>query len=586
MRLPTMPNAVKRLHGRRIDDMSMWIAVKNGWGLLALGSGLLVAAASCSSEFHACEETRTCPPSEAGTGGTDSAGNGGSAREANGHSGESDGGATGGAPEETSGRAGEGGGPATNAGTAGEAGQAGAGGASTIVPGCKRNEDCDDGLACNGQESCSNGNCVPGAAACAGANPDPTNCDVVCTESGGNAKCTVQGQDKDHDTYLSARCTQSSKPALDCDDSAATTHPGAPELCDGVDNNCNGAIDLADGLSISGTSVQIGATTSRLRNAPNIAWAPDASAYGVAWLDGLGSGGDVWLETFDQSGAIKLAPMAVNNVKTTNSIGLGLAYSGGSFGVAWYDSSPYLNFASITNAGASKIAPTIIGSNFQILSQPQVAGATTLFPNSWAIVWGTVGSGGTAPNEVLGAVISSSGALENIQSDVILGTNAGLAATVGNYAVVADFKGTARGDLNYLTYEGTPNIALTGSSPVVGGNDTGFAIATSVSGSAPKFYAYGATGALVCGPVSFADSTFVPAAITATPTGYLVASSGAVKVVELSASCVPGTSFTVDPGPGATHVGIAGNATGYGIVWQDATSGAPKRRVFGPRFCN
>ena len=29
----------------------------------------------------------------------------------------------------------------------------------------------------------------------------------------------------------------------DCDDSNASTHPGAPEVCDGVDNNCNGLVD-------------------------------------------------------------------------------------------------------------------------------------------------------------------------------------------------------------------------------------------------------------------------------------------------------------------------------------------------------
>jgi cysteine-rich repeat protein len=34
--------------------------------------------------------------------------------------------------------------------------------------------------------------------------------------------------------------------ASDCDDSAATTHPGADELCDGIDNNCNDTLD--DGL--------------------------------------------------------------------------------------------------------------------------------------------------------------------------------------------------------------------------------------------------------------------------------------------------------------------------------------------------
>ena len=29
----------------------------------------------------------------------------------------------------------------------------------------------------------------------------------------------------------------------DCDDTHASVHPNAPEICDGLDNNCNGQID-------------------------------------------------------------------------------------------------------------------------------------------------------------------------------------------------------------------------------------------------------------------------------------------------------------------------------------------------------
>lgn len=29
----------------------------------------------------------------------------------------------------------------------------------------------------------------------------------------------------------------------DCDDAVASTYPGAPEICDGIDNNCDAAVD-------------------------------------------------------------------------------------------------------------------------------------------------------------------------------------------------------------------------------------------------------------------------------------------------------------------------------------------------------
>jgi MYXO-CTERM domain-containing protein len=48
----------------------------------------------------------------------------------------------------------------------------------------------------------------------------------------------VDGPDRDADGHPAC---------LDCDDDDATVHPGAPETCDGADNDCNGLVD--DGLA-------------------------------------------------------------------------------------------------------------------------------------------------------------------------------------------------------------------------------------------------------------------------------------------------------------------------------------------------
>jgi len=49
--------------------------------------------------------------------------------------------------------------------------------------------------------------------------------------------------DSDADGQLSAALCPGVAGADDCDDDEITTYTGAPELCDGVDNNCNGQID-------------------------------------------------------------------------------------------------------------------------------------------------------------------------------------------------------------------------------------------------------------------------------------------------------------------------------------------------------
>ncbi len=106
-------------------------------------------------------------------------------------------------------------------------------------PTCIADGDCDDGVFCNGAERCVAGACV---AAVEGPCVSHVGCVIdTCIES--TKKCTHtpdpgKAIDFDKDGYVSAECG-----GPDCDDKDPSVFPGAPELCDGKDNNCDGKID-------------------------------------------------------------------------------------------------------------------------------------------------------------------------------------------------------------------------------------------------------------------------------------------------------------------------------------------------------
>jgi Putative metal-binding motif len=190
-------------------------------------------------------------------------------RDAGGGTGGSAGGGTGG----TSGSAGTGGsatgGSSGSGGTSGSAGAAGAGGCDPA--------SCDDGITCT-VDTCGPNGCVHTAGPDTGPTACPTGqfCQVgkgcvqgqacattqQCVDAlGGDAcktniqcdpatdVCTWQVLDKDGDGHAPAICGGD-----DCDDSDPTVYPGAPEICDGKDNDCNGKIDdgknLCPGLAV------------------------------------------------------------------------------------------------------------------------------------------------------------------------------------------------------------------------------------------------------------------------------------------------------------------------------------------------
>ncbi|HTQ03574.1 MAG TPA: putative metal-binding motif-containing protein [Polyangiaceae bacterium] len=171
--------------------------------------------------------------------------------------------------------------------------------AATVAPECTRNGVCDDGIFCNGEERCEDGQCVAGEpvncddgiactadscdettwtcdhtapdadhdghadASCLDAHGRPLgdDCDdedptrypgaqEVCDPDGVDEDCdpsTVGDLDADGDGAISSACCnvtpESRQCGTDCDDSNPAIYPGAPEVCDGLDNNCDGRID-------------------------------------------------------------------------------------------------------------------------------------------------------------------------------------------------------------------------------------------------------------------------------------------------------------------------------------------------------
>jgi len=106
---------------------------------------------------------------------------------------------------------------------------------------CAADDDCDDGLVCNGTETCVTEACVVGT---------PYDCDDAdactsdaCSEAG-RGTCLHTTRDADGDGFGDATCAETGGvPATDCNDGNPAIFPGAPEECNGADDDCSGTCD-------------------------------------------------------------------------------------------------------------------------------------------------------------------------------------------------------------------------------------------------------------------------------------------------------------------------------------------------------
>jgi hypothetical protein len=115
---------------------------------------------------------------------------------------------------------------------------------------------CNDGQYCNGVETCSSSTSTPGT--CQAGTAPSCNDGAACTTdlcSNAIGACTHSAWDQDGDSYPDANCFGIGN---DCNDANPAIHPGVPDLCDGIDRNCDEIVNhglLGDGASCTTPSM-------------------------------------------------------------------------------------------------------------------------------------------------------------------------------------------------------------------------------------------------------------------------------------------------------------------------------------------
>lgn len=402
---------------------------------------------------------------------------------------------------------------------------------------------------------------------------DSVNCEARCRVTNGKASCVVQGKDADKDGYLSKACV--TNPGDDCNDANKAIHPGAAELCDRIDNDCNGSIDVNDGVKVSGTNRPIGDNV----RFPYIASAPERSVYAIAYRGKDNAG---YFETLDGTGAVKVAPKSFSADVSDLDIGWG----GNTFAVASGDSAGVLTLQTVSSDGIFGTPTTVVTPSPGTTFNPYIAHTSS----GWAVVFTardfnnvaslnakTVSDSGVVSPAGLGTKLADGAAF-----DVSL-------AALNNQLILGYVINATVTNILTPTFTTQASLGVSGAGPEIGVGSNEFAIAVkgATSSDLPQFYAFSPSGTQKCGPVKFGRSAAVNIfSVVATSKGYLIgwsSSGNRAEIQEVLSDCSLGQNFTLEESQ-SSNIEIAASSAGFAVVWT-GDEGATYR-VFGPNFCD
>ena len=158
-----------------------------------------------------------------------------------------------------------------------------------------------------------------------------------CVPETGQCEYVPRTRDEDGDGHRAALLgTVPGAPGScgdDCDDTSAKAHPGAKEVCDGVDNDCNGIIDDT-GTFGSPTVPTLVSDLSKNESIPaSITYATNSFAMTTVQRDNRWHG---YFQTVDANGAHVVAPVALTQEASDGMAGPVL-WTGALYGTAWED---------------------------------------------------------------------------------------------------------------------------------------------------------------------------------------------------------------------------------------------------------
>ncbi|MEZ4393878.1 MAG: putative metal-binding motif-containing protein [Polyangiales bacterium] len=264
---------------------------------------------------------------------------------------------------------------------------------------CVTDLDCDDGAWCTGAETCREGQCVPGAPVVCLTGGDVC-VESVCDEEARACRRSFVTEDRDGDGHRAPRPgTRRGDPDRcgdDCDDDDPAVHPGATEVCNGVDDDCNEVIDDDAVLSPGGASVLVSDPAVAPSAPGGVAWT--GARYAASFWGYEAGKARVFFAAIDREGRRREAQRAVTTTPS-DAFGAAVAWTGRVLGAVWQDrrdpSGGYEIYFNRLTPDGERLGPDLrvtAAPGFSI--NPAIAWTGEEFILAWQDERDSIGSGG------------------------------------------------------------------------------------------------------------------------------------------------------------------------------------------------